>query len=318
MISVIMPAYNVENYIACSVESVLAQTYENFELIIVDDGSNDGTGEVADSFVKRDNRVYVVHQENGGEASARNRGLEVARGDFVSFLDADDFWNENFLAKTYTKINACEGNFVYAYTEERFKDGKKRIIGHDGSQKVEFREVKFDGFLYKTGEFRQPFSTDSVLIRRDLIEMYHIRFPVGIKISPDTAFFLQVLSVTPAACVSEPLAYYCRRDDSVTSRPWNPREWESTVLIFERIANFVERNYPEGMAAFRKMRNYRTYRFVLDCAKRGFAAEAREYAARWHSWLAEFARGDGKFMDRLKCRGMMAADGAYIRFLGKL
>ena len=313
MISVIMPAYNVENYIARSLESVLVQTYDDYELIVVDDGSTDGTGKIADDFAKKDSRVLVIHQENGGAAAARNKGLDAAKGEFVAFLDADDLWDAAFLEKTYAKIVACSGDFVYANTEERFVDGRTNFIGS-----LQPREEKFDGFLHRTGEYRQPFHTSAVLIRRSLIEKYHILFPVGIRFSEDTAFFLQVLSVTKTACVPETLFYYCRRVDSTNGRPWTPREWESTVVIFERIADFVERNYPEGMAAFRKMRNYRAYRFVLDCAKRGFIAEAKEYAARWHSWLAEFAQGDGRLFDRLKCRGMMAADGAYICFIGKV
>ena len=175
-----------------------------------------------------------------------------------------------------------------------------------------------DGFLSKTGEYQQPFTTIAVLIRRSLIEKYNIRFPVGMRFSEDTAFFLQVLSVAKTACVPKILAYYCRREDSTNGRSWNPREWESTVVIFERIADFVELNYPEGMTAFRKMRNYRTYRFVLDCAKRGFIAEAKEYTARWQSWLEEFSQGDGRFMDRLKCRGMLTAKGAMLPIIGKI
>lgn len=313
MISVIMPAYNVKKYLERSVESVLAQTYGDFELLVVDDGSTDGTGIIADALAEKDSRVVVIHQANGGAAAARNRGLDAARGEFVALLDADDLWDEAFLEKTYAKAVDCGGDFVYANTEERFADGRTNFIGS-----LQPLEEKFDGFLHRTGEYRQPFHTSAVLIRRSLIERFHIRFPVGIRFSEDTAFFLEVLSVTKTACVPETLFYYCRRDDSANGRPWNPREWESTVVIFERIADFVERNYPDGMAAFRKMRNYRTYRFVLDCAKRGFIAEAKEYAARWHSWLKEFAQGDGRFMDRLKCRGLIAADGAYIRLIGKM
>ncbi|MBP5200851.1 MAG: glycosyltransferase family 2 protein [Schwartzia sp.] len=313
MISVIMPAYNVEKYIARSVESVLAQTYGDFELLVIEDGSTDGTGEIADALAEKDGRIVVIHQANGGAAAARNRGLDEARGEFVALLDADDLWDAEFLEKTHAKMVACGGNFVYANTEERFLDGSTNFIGS-----VQPREEMFDGFLHATGEYRQPFHTSAVLIRRSLIEKYHIRFPVGIRFSEDTAFFLQVLSVTKTACVPETLFYYCRRDDSANGRPWNPREWESTVVIFERIADFVEKNYPEGMAAFRIIRNYRTYRFVLDCAKRGYTEEAKEYAARWRSWLEEFARGNGRFMDRLKCRGILAAGGAWTGVIGKL
>ncbi len=313
MISVIMPAYNVKKYIAASVASVLAQTYKYLELIIVDDGSTDGTGKIADDLAKQDERIVVIHQANGGVAAARNKGLDASQGDFVAFLDADDLWHAFFLEKTHAKMSVCGEDFVYAYTEERFTDGRTNIIGHEYPI-----GCKFDGYLHKTGEYRQPFHTSAVLIRRGLVDNFHIRFPVGIRFSEDTAFFLQALSVAKAFCVPEILAYYCRRDDSANGRPWNPREWESTVVIFERIVDFVGRNYPEGMEAFRKMRNYRTYRFVLDCAQRGYTMEAKEYTSRWRPWMEEFAQSDGRMMDRLKCRGLLAAKGAMLPLIGKI
>lgn len=313
MISVIMPAYNVEKYIARSVESVLAQTYGDFELLIVDDGSTDGTGRIADEWAKKDERIGVIHQENGGVAAARNSALEAAKGDFVAFLDADDLWDATFLEKTYAKINACGGDFVYARTEERFADGRTSEIG---SQRLQ--EGKFGSFSYPTGECRLPFHISAVLIRRSLIDRFNIRFPVGIRFSEDTAFYFLVLSVTEAVCVPEILTYYCRRNDSANGRSWNPREWADNVVALERIEGFVAQNYPEGMAVFRKMEIYRAYRFILACAKRGFIEEAKEYVARWRPWLEEFVQGDGKFLDRLKCRGMLAADGAYIGLIGKV
>ncbi len=97
-ISVIMPAYNVEQYLAASVESVLAQTYRDWELVIVDDGSTDRTGRIADEYAARDPRVRVIHQRNGGLSAARNTAMRYARGEFFALLDSDDLWDPDFLA----------------------------------------------------------------------------------------------------------------------------------------------------------------------------------------------------------------------------
>ena len=91
LISVIVPVYNCEKYIEICIRSVLQQTYTNLELILVDDGSTDGSGKVCDQYVDQDTRVKVIHKENGGVSSARNRGIENAVGDWYSFVDADDF-----------------------------------------------------------------------------------------------------------------------------------------------------------------------------------------------------------------------------------
>lgn len=96
-ISVIMPAYNVEQYLGASVESVLAQTYRDWELVIVDDGSTDRTGRIADEYATRDPRIRVIHQRNGGLSAARNTAMRYARGEFFALLDSDDLWDPDFL-----------------------------------------------------------------------------------------------------------------------------------------------------------------------------------------------------------------------------
>lgn len=152
MISVVMPAFNAERYIAATVESVLMQTYKELELIVVDDGSTDQTKEIADCLAQKDSRILVVHQENGGTSVARNRGLDIAQGEFVAFLDADDLWEATFLEKTYQKISSDGEDFVYAFTEEIGVNGRKIPMG-SGCPK----EGYFDVFLHKTGELRLPF-----------------------------------------------------------------------------------------------------------------------------------------------------------------
>ena len=87
LISVIVPVYNVKEYLNTCVESILNQTHENLEVILVDDGSTDGSGEICDSYAKTDTRVQVLHTTNGGQAAARNRGIEVCKGEYLTFID---------------------------------------------------------------------------------------------------------------------------------------------------------------------------------------------------------------------------------------
>ena len=110
LISVIMPVYNVESYVVRSINSVLNQTYKNLELIIVDDGSTDRSGMICDQFMEKDGRVRVIHQENGGLSHARNTGLAMAIGDYVSFIDSDDFYEIHFIEYLYQSCveNDCE------------------------------------------------------------------------------------------------------------------------------------------------------------------------------------------------------------------
>lgn len=97
LVSVIVPVYKVEKYLRTCVESVIRQTYKNWELILVDDGSPDKSGLICDEYASKDSRIQVVHKGNGGQAQARNRGLDLCKGDYVTFLDSDDFFHQDFI-----------------------------------------------------------------------------------------------------------------------------------------------------------------------------------------------------------------------------
>lgn len=97
LVSIIVPCYKVEKYLSNCIESILHQSYTNWELILVDDGSPDRSGEICDKYVKMNGRIKVIHKDNGGLSSARNAGLDIMSGEYVSFLDSDDFWHSDYL-----------------------------------------------------------------------------------------------------------------------------------------------------------------------------------------------------------------------------
>ncbi len=100
-ISVIVPVYNVEEYLNRCVESILDQTFEDFELILIDDGSSDNSGSLCDEFAKNNSNIKVLHLENGGPARARNKGIEIATGEYIGFADSDDYCHPNQFEKLY-------------------------------------------------------------------------------------------------------------------------------------------------------------------------------------------------------------------------
>ena len=122
--SIIIPAYNVANYLENCVESILKQTYDNYEIIIVDDGSTDETGKVADELLKQSKQINVVHQSNGGASKARNTGMKRATGDYILFLDGDDFWSDSHFLKqiaselTIELVDVIVFGYSYYYDNE--------------------------------------------------------------------------------------------------------------------------------------------------------------------------------------------------------
>ena len=139
MLSVIIPVYNVEKYLSRCVDSVLNQTYKNFELILVDDGSLDNSPVICDEYENKDSRIKVIHKENGGLSSARNAGLEICKGDYIFFIDSDDWLtDENVLEEFISKAEKENADFVYSFMNtatdkiqkeirmnQRFKDNDK-------------------------------------------------------------------------------------------------------------------------------------------------------------------------------------------------
>ena len=124
MVSIIIPVYNVQDYLARCVDSVLTQTYTDLEIILVDDGSIDISGDICDEYALHDARVRVIHKENGGLSDARNAGLDVARGNYVAFIDADDYVHPSFVELLLKTINET-GAQIAVSTWQELKDGDK-------------------------------------------------------------------------------------------------------------------------------------------------------------------------------------------------
>ena len=103
-ISIIVPVYNVEKYIHRCLDSIIYQTYENLEIILVDDGSPDGCGKICDEYAKQDSRIKVIHQKNGGQSKARNEAMKIATGDYFCYVDSDDYINEKYIERLYDLI----------------------------------------------------------------------------------------------------------------------------------------------------------------------------------------------------------------------
>ena len=130
LVTIVMPAYNVEDYISASIESVLQQTFSNFELIIIDDGSTDNTNTIISNYLLIDNRIILITQKNAGVSFTRNRGLAMAKGDYISFLDADDIYDQRYIElmsaplisgkidMTFCKYREIKGDHVIAMTPE--------------------------------------------------------------------------------------------------------------------------------------------------------------------------------------------------------
>lgn len=175
MISVIMPAYNTEKYIGKSIESVLAQDYDNFELIIIDDGSKDNTKNIIRQYAEQDARIkLIVKEENQGLSLARNTAMDAAKGEYIAFLDSDDLWEKNTLSLLLKEAVRYEASFVCAKMDTINMDGTKK------QDDVPVRDGDLFDFVTKNNEIRPFWHVGSVLVRQDVLEGGHYALIKGL------------------------------------------------------------------------------------------------------------------------------------------
>lgn len=169
LFSIIIPVYKVEKYINKCLDSVLQQTYDNFECIIIDDGSPDNCGIICDEYAKKDKRIYVIHQENGGLSSARNVGIERSVGDYLLFLDSDDWIEEDTLEVLYKEISKSKPDIIVFGYAEVYGESKKNCTV-EGVYADEAIKEKFISDEWRNFAWNKCFVSKL---------FYNVRFPIN-------------------------------------------------------------------------------------------------------------------------------------------
>lgn len=177
-ISIIMPVYNVEKYVGKAINSILTQTFTEYEFLIVDDGTKDRSGEICDKYAKKDARIRVIHKENGGAPSARNTAIDIAKGKYVYFMDADDWAASTMLADMYELAEKNDAQLVVCgyYIDTYY--GKKHLtekICEDNrifTNAQEFREASYRYF-----DHNMLYTPWNKLYRMDMLQKYNLKFP---------------------------------------------------------------------------------------------------------------------------------------------
>lgn len=236
MISVIVPIYNVEKYLSKCIESIINQTYKDLEIILVDDGSTDSSGKICDEFATKDNRIKVIHKNNGGVSSARNQGLDKANGDYIAFVDSDDYIEKDMYEKMINIINkygvdivSCNYNHVNGKIEPFFSLDKDEYIDN----KTELIEKIFQ---YK--------NYDMILFNK-LYKKYiwnNIRFPIGINLAEDLMMLYPTINLANKFyCMKEALYNKMNRDNGLTNST-KIEDYINNVIGYEEFLIKVKQN----------------------------------------------------------------------------
>lgn len=185
-ISVIVPVYNAERWLRRCVDSILAQTFSDFELLLIDDGSKDQSGAICDEYAKFDSRVRVFHKANGGVSSARNLGLDNARGEWIVFADADDWVSESYLRNLIDNSNEADLVFNYATRHDNGIISKEKYPEQFINVSELHIPLRHNDLIWHTSPWGK-------LFRLDLIEKIQLRFPLNMHIGEDAVFLFSYI-----------------------------------------------------------------------------------------------------------------------------
>ncbi len=231
-VSVIVPVYNVENYVRQCIESILAQTFTDWELLLVDDGTPDNSGCICDEYAQQDGRIRVFHKKNGGVSSARNLGLENAKGKWITFVDSDDFIGPRYLEQLNTStIISPEIDFVQCGLQN-YENGKVSI-----NQRYEI--FKSDDSAVVFNKFRGL--TFSKWFKRDIIIKNNIRFDERMRVAEDYAFTVDYIRHIERYAFSDCIDYFYRiHQQSATRRERTISDYDVALYEFHRLYDVVE------------------------------------------------------------------------------
>ncbi len=237
MISLIVPVYNIKKYLDRCVSSILTQTYKEFELILVDDGSTDGSSDVCDFYVRQDSRVIVIHKQNGGLVSARKSGLKIAQGEYIGFVDGDDWIEPQMyehlmsLVTEYQADMALGGSIEDVNGQTIYKTNYLKPGVYDKERLC--RDVY--PYMLCAGEFFcmgvQPYIWNK-LIRRDLTNKHMWTIDDRIRIGEDVAAVVPMLLMADKVVISDACDYhYCIRETSMMRQKNENREWDEVCIL---------------------------------------------------------------------------------------
>lgn len=274
LLSVIVTAYNIEAYLPRCIESLLAQTYSPIEIILVDDGSEDGTSQICDDYAERNENLYVIHQKNGGPSAARNAGLAVAKGDYIGYVDGDD-WTEPGMYEAMLKACVETGAQIAICTYRQVGQGAEEIHPTGNILELDQREA-LELYISGDPQYHIYHSVWSKLFERNTIR--DIRFPEGRK-SEDIMYTTWALT-RASKCVFLDTPYYNYRMDrsgSIMNTQLHERRFQDEIPFWKEQEEYLRTRGFQDLADKSSYQFYRRMLFYyVDFKDRGMKNSAKE------------------------------------------
>lgn len=253
--SIVVPVFNIEKYIKECIESILDQNFKDYELILIDDGSKDKSGKICDEYSLKDDRIIVIHKENGGLVSARKEGINIAKGEYLVNIDGDDFIKKDYLNKinkfiiNYNPDIVAVGCTWWTPNEKTIlantlKDGfyiKNDLISIRNYiiSDIDKRKISFGGLLY---------SSWSKITKLSLVKPIQNDIPNDITIGEDFAVTVQLLFNCKSLVIASSICDYCyRKNENSMINTWKESEFSNEVLLFQYMDRVLKKDDNEKM-----------------------------------------------------------------------
>ncbi len=258
LISVIIPVYNVEEYLSECIDSVLNQTYENYEIILVNDGSTDSSGEICDEYVEKDERITVIHQKNGGPSITRNTGLENANGKYIYFLDSDDYIENNSLELLVNTAESNNADLVFFDAHSFADDGSEIKQGYVIKGNYESKSG-YDILTELHNNKDYHCSVVLLFIKCSLLNDNKIRFLESAYCSEDMLFTYKVFCSSQRTAQCKNTLYHRRyRSCSIVTSTKSQRHFRSCRDVYKEIRDFSKKIGKTG--------DYMATEYTVRCA----------------------------------------------------
>lgn len=296
-VSVIVPVYNVQGYLKKCIESIINQTYTNLEIILVNDGSTDKSGQICDEFAEKDLRIKVCHKVNGGLSDARNRGIDMATSEWITFIDSDDYVASDYIEYLFKLIQDYDGDIAIATF--KYVTNQKEIDHANGEVVAMSKEVALERMLLNDGFDMGAWAK---MYRTEYFK--NIRYPVGKLFEDSGTTYKLIDQANKIIFGSKAIYYYINRVDSIVNGSFNPRKFD-LIEMNEEMNEFIEKKYP-NLTYASKRRLIWAYFSTLNQV---LASDNKKIISKYAPLLVEYIKGQKEFiktMDKLPKRDLVA------------
>jgi glycosyltransferase involved in cell wall biosynthesis len=317
IVSIVIPTYNVSEYIGECLLSVQQQTYENWQAIIVDDGSTDKTAEVIQEIIQHDPRFRLIRQQNSGVSMARNAGLKAATGMYLAFLDGDDRWEPTFLAKLMVTLQNNDADMAYCGYTHLYNSGMRR--------KFSYPYVS-GRILLEVIQGKTQIHIGAILVKMASFSRLDLLFTEGCRVGQDQEFIWKLVAQLQVQAVTEELMIYRIRKQSAVTSKWKWQNHIHAYYGFKRASEYILQNTPQGYdiqqlsQVLKERIAYKLYKFIWRMIKNGYHEDAQRLLAgeECNSDLSGLNLGQMSGIERLKYKIVCSQNRIWWKWAGFL